>query len=87
MYSLVSPLHSNPAVQFLHEVEAVRGEDANVEDVPAIVSRHCGHVVHQSGEILHSEVVSVISSLVTQSLQYFSEHWIKLQNDGNEMFW
>ena len=60
-------------MELLHEVEAVRGQNADVQDPSPVTGGHSGHSVHQSGEILHSKVVSVVSPLVAQSLQYFSE--------------
>ena len=73
MLSLLSPLHSNPAVQFLHEVEAVRSQKSNIKNFSALFWSDGGNTVHQCSQILHSEVVSVVFPLITQSFQYLSE--------------
>ena len=61
-------LHSGSAVEFLHEVETIRGQQANVQHFSTSPVGHGGNVVHQSGQILHSKVVSVVFLLVTQSV-------------------
>ena len=68
-------LHSNSALEFLHEVETVWSQQASVQNFPSSPGGDRGDVVSvtQSGQILHSKVVSVVLRLVTQSLQYLAE--------------
>ena len=69
-------LHSNSAVEFLHEVETVWSQEAHVQNFSPSTASNPGDVVHQSSQILHSEVVSVILPLITQSLQYFAKNQV-----------
>ena len=66
-------LHSHPAVELLPEVEAVWRQCVNVQDVSPTSSADSRNIVHQGGQILHSKVVSVVSPLIAQSLQYLTE--------------
>ena len=72
-WQYVTHLHSNSTLEFLHEVETVRSQESTVQNFPSSTGGDGRDVVHQSGQILHSKVVSVIFLLVTQSLQYFAE--------------
>ena len=61
-------------MEFLHEVETVWSQEAHVQNFSPSTASDPGDVVHQSSQILHSEVVSVILRIVTHSLQYFARN-------------
>ena len=75
--SLVAfPSPSNPAMQFLHKMEAVWCKQTKIWDTPP-TNRYLRQASYQSGQILYSKVVFVVLGQGAQPLQYFPRNALK----------